>query len=95
MTILGDLVKKTREERGMTIRAVAKLTGVKASGLSQLEKGITQAPNLYTAIRLAAALDIEPAWFMAACLQDWLPETPDALPSRVRARLDAIRNAGA
>lgn len=95
MTILGDLVKKTREERGMTIRAVAKLTGVKASGLSQLEKGITQAPNLYTAIRLAAALELDPAQLAAACMQDWLPETPEALPNRVRARLDAIRNGSA
>lgn len=58
MSELGDLIAKTRKDRGMTLRELAAATGGKVSNayISQIETGKILEPSLVVVHRLAVAL---------------------------------------
>jgi len=54
---LGDAVRRRREEKGLSLRDVADVTGVSASTLSRIENGAGK-PDADNIARLAAWLDM-------------------------------------
>ena len=54
--LMGDRVRKLREERQVTQVILAERTGLRQSHISDLERGVLL-PNLLTLMRIAAALD--------------------------------------
>lgn len=54
---LGDAVRRRREQKGLSLRDVAEVTGVSASTLSRIENGAGK-PDADNIARLAAWLDM-------------------------------------
>lgn len=54
---LGDLIKKLREERGMTITEVSKKSGISIAQISRIENGKRDKPKPETLYSIAKALD--------------------------------------
>lgn len=57
-TTLGDELRSIRETRGLTLRAVEKLTGISNAYLSQLETGKIEKPSPNYLHKLAEAYNI-------------------------------------
>jgi DNA-binding transcriptional MerR regulator/quercetin dioxygenase-like cupin family protein len=53
----GDRIQMLRKRRGVSLRALASMTGLSASSISAVERGLS-APSVGTLQRLAAALDV-------------------------------------
>jgi transcriptional regulator with XRE-family HTH domain len=51
-------VREIRESRGMTLRALARSSGIDVGALSKIETGIRQAPALESLLRITAALGV-------------------------------------
>lgn len=62
ITRIGLNIKLARVERSLNQESVALETGMARSHVSQIERGIV-APSIYTIMRLAKALNVEPAQF--------------------------------
>ena len=60
---VGGQVRRWRLTRGLTLAAVAERSGLNVGYLSQIERD-KASPSLDTLAALAAALDVEPAWFL-------------------------------
>ena len=61
---MAQALKLAREEKGLSLRGLAKLSEVSLSTLSKLETGTLDNPTLSTMRKLGEALDIEPKeWF--------------------------------
>ena len=56
----GDLLRAYRRAKGWTQEELAERSGLSARGISDLERGVNQAPWRDTALALAAALDLTP-----------------------------------
>jgi transcriptional regulator with XRE-family HTH domain len=61
--VLGKRIKKAREARGLTLKAVEAAAGVSATHVSEIERGKT-APTLGALLRIASALEKDPAHFV-------------------------------
>lgn len=61
--LVGGRIRRRRTERGLTLSAVAGLTGLNVGYLSQVEND-KASPSLETLAALAAALDVPIAWFL-------------------------------
>jgi quercetin dioxygenase-like cupin family protein/DNA-binding XRE family transcriptional regulator len=61
--LVGDQIRRRRRDRGLTLSAVADLTGLNIGYLSQVEND-KASPSLETLSSLAAALDVPIAWFL-------------------------------
>jgi transcriptional regulator with XRE-family HTH domain len=55
--VFAALLKRTREERGITQEDLAYHSGITVSALSRIERGLNN-PRLSTVIRIAQALEI-------------------------------------
>jgi transcriptional regulator with XRE-family HTH domain len=55
---LGERIKTLREKRGIGMRELARLAGVKHTTLSQLERGIRADVTTETAKKIARALGV-------------------------------------
>jgi len=64
MIDLGRRVKLLRTKKGMTQATLAKAAGIKPPSLSQIETGRTKALKATTILRIAAALETNPAYLM-------------------------------
>jgi transcriptional regulator with XRE-family HTH domain len=73
---LGDLVRKMRRERGMSLRAVADASGLDWSYIGRLEKGEIGTPDPAKLQKLARGLAVEVEDFYA--LAGYL--VPEGLP---------------
>ncbi len=74
---LEQLIRETREERGLSIRKLAELAGLHHSFVSKLEAGHYDNVSPETLMALAKAMDVSPAdYFTLAGFQ-----IPDSLPS--------------
>lgn len=62
VTILGERLRKAREERGWSIRKLEAKSGVSNSAINLIESGRRPNPRLSTVQRLAAALDVSVAY---------------------------------
>jgi transcriptional regulator with XRE-family HTH domain len=60
-TNLGDYIKGNREQRGLSIRGLARDANVDATWLSKVERGIVASPDPRLLWRVARVLDIETA----------------------------------
>jgi transcriptional regulator with XRE-family HTH domain len=60
---VGAQIRRRRRDRGLTLAAVADLTGLNIGYLSQVEND-KASPSLETLSSLAAALDVPIAWFL-------------------------------
>ena len=74
---VGNQVRRWRLARGLTLLATARRSGLNVGYLSQIENG-KASPSLDTLAQLAAALEVEPAWFLMS----------DASPPTVVRRAD-------
>lgn len=54
---VGDRLRKLREERGMSMRALAQRSGLSANALSVIERNLTS-PSVSTLYKLADALEV-------------------------------------
>jgi transcriptional regulator with XRE-family HTH domain len=61
--LVGEHVRRRRRDRGLTLAAVAELTGLNVGYLSQVEND-KASPSLETLAALAEALDVPIAWFL-------------------------------
>lgn len=61
--LVGAHVRRRRRDRGLTLAAVAELTGLNVGYLSQVEND-KASPSLETLAALADALDVPIAWFL-------------------------------
>ena len=61
--LVGGQIRRRRRDRGLTLAAVAELTGLNIGYLSQVEND-KASPSLETLSSLAAALDVPIAWFL-------------------------------
>jgi transcriptional regulator with XRE-family HTH domain len=60
---LGWRIKKSREARGLTLKAVESAAGISATHVSEIERGKTS-PTLGALLRIAGALGKDPAYFV-------------------------------
>src|SRR5512147_636526 len=61
---VGELVRRLREQRGLSLRALAARTDFSPSFISQLENGQVS-PSIYSMEKIAAALGVSLAAFFA------------------------------
>ncbi|MEO1473297.1 MAG: XRE family transcriptional regulator [Pseudomonadota bacterium] len=61
---LGSEMRQVRKARQLTLKSVARETGISLSHLSAIERGATN-PSLDVVYKVAQALDIEAEWFFA------------------------------
>jgi transcriptional regulator with XRE-family HTH domain len=61
--LVGGQIRRRRRDRGLTLSAVAELTGLNIGYLSQVEND-KASPSLETLSALAVALDVPIAWFL-------------------------------
>lgn len=60
---IGRRIKRVRQERGLTLKAVEAASGVSATHVSEIERGGTS-PTIGALARVAAALGKRPAYFL-------------------------------
>ena len=60
---LGRRIKKTREEKHQTLKAIEAAAGISATHISEIERGKTS-PTLGALLRIARALGRDPAYFL-------------------------------
>ncbi|MBU3129076.1 helix-turn-helix domain-containing protein [Clostridium tagluense] len=58
MSSFAELVKMKREQKGLSLNALAKECGIDASYISRLEQGANKQPSFTNAMKLAKALNI-------------------------------------
>lgn len=87
--MVGAQIRRRRRDRGLTLAAVAEMTGLNIGYLSQVEND-KASPSLETLAALAAALDVPIAWFL---LDTSLP--PRVVRASERPKRQMPRGAGA
>lgn len=63
MATVGDRLKEARKERKLTQQALAALSGVGQSTISEIENGRNRAPGGHELYELAKALEVRLVWF--------------------------------
>lgn len=76
-TALGQLLKRSRGEQGLSLYELAVRSGINRSTLLRIEDGATTQPDVETLNVLARALELDPEEFYDARWQD----TEQPLPS--------------
>ena len=66
----GKMLKKLREERGLSLGRLAELTGISASYLNRLERSKRKSPGFPKLMALAEALKVEP-WTLVGSSLSW------------------------
>ena len=95
---LGPAVRRLREERQLSLRALAELTGFSASFMSQVENG-QASPSIASMERIAAALGVTLGEFFQSAGAEPVPVTrSDARPMLSsewsRARIESLAAGG-
>jgi transcriptional regulator with XRE-family HTH domain len=60
-TTFGTKLREMRETRGVSLRGLARSSGIDVGALSKIETGIRQAPALESLLRIASALGVQQA----------------------------------
>lgn len=55
---LGDKIRRIREEQNLSLRDLEKITGLRYSFISNIERGIVKDPRISTVIKLAKGLKV-------------------------------------
>ena len=96
---LGDLIRRGRKQKGLTLYGLADLAEMDFSWLSRLEHGRYTSPNPAQLARLAEVLDIDPARIDAVTheyLAESMPSTRTYLRSKEKLSpegMDALERA--
>src|SRR5579883_1742869 len=84
----GVLLRRYRQGAGLTQEALGERAGLSARGISDLERGVSRAPQRETAARLADALALSPAarkqLLAARSRGEWPGEQMPPRPGRPR-----------
>ncbi|MBU0596431.1 helix-turn-helix domain-containing protein, partial [Candidatus Bipolaricaulota bacterium] len=64
--MFGELVRAAREEKGLSLRALADQAGLDYSRLARIEQGTRPSPDLATTRSLAEALDLDLATLLVS-----------------------------
>jgi transcriptional regulator with XRE-family HTH domain len=91
---LGEVLKKAREDAGLSIRDLSRMTGMATGQLSEIENGIRKDPGFSTIERLAQALRIS-LDALAAALRDRRADVKSALEPSALERLAMLQKAEA
>jgi transcriptional regulator with XRE-family HTH domain len=100
-TIVGQNIRRAREEQGRGVSEVARRAGLTVSGVSFVEQGKVQNPTVDTIIRIAESLGVDPADLLkgvgAVPKVVALPRTPlaDTAPEDLDERLGGLGSAAA
>lgn len=87
---VGNLIRKLREERGVTQRKLAESIGSNYTYLSKIENGrLDHTPNSKTLIAIADALDIDRDWLLTEC-----GRPPEKLTQSIASHADFFRRLG-
>lgn len=81
---IGQLIKRLREETGLSQRKLADLSGIDRAYISQLEGGRTSSISLRTARALAKGLGRSPEIFLKPNSAALARETPEDILERLR-----------
>lgn len=63
--VVGRVIQRKREEKGLSQEAVSGLAGIGRTHLSAIERGMRK-PTLETFFRVAEALNLQPSALLAA-----------------------------
>jgi len=98
---IGKNIREAREEQGLIVSEVARRAGLTISGVTSIETGRVSNPTIDTLVRIARALDVEPAELLKEAPD---PKAPDpiviTLPSTPYTNLsiekldERLKNAG-
>lgn len=87
---VGNLIRKLREERGITQRKLAEAIGSNYTYLSKIENGrLDHTPNSKTLVAIADALDIDRDWLLTEC-----GRPPEKLAQSIASHADFFRRLG-
>lgn len=87
---VGNLIRKLREERGVTQRKLAEAIGSNYTYLSKIENGrLDHTPNSKTLVAIADALEIDRDWLLTECGQP-----PEKLTQSIASHADFFRRLG-
>jgi transcriptional regulator with XRE-family HTH domain len=64
--VLGDILKRARIHRGLSLRGVERRTGIPNAHLSQIERGVIQRPDPAIVFELASTYELD-----FALLAEW------------------------
>ena len=60
----GQRIQEARSAKGLSLRGAAKLIGIGASTLSDIETGATKLPSVEVLYKMAAVFDVPPRWLV-------------------------------
>lgn len=87
---IGNLIRKLREEHGMTQRRLAQATGSNYTYLSKIENGrLDHTPSSKTLIAIADALGIDRDWLLTEC-----GRPPEKLAQSIAGHAEFFRRLG-
>lgn len=87
---VGNLIRKLREERGITQRRLAEATGANYTYLSKIENGrLDHTPSSKTLIAIADALGIDRDWLLTEC-----GRPPEKLTQAIASHAEFFRRLG-
>ncbi|GIX04978.1 MAG: hypothetical protein KatS3mg114_0847 [Planctomycetaceae bacterium] len=87
---VGNLIRKLREERGVTQRKLAEAIGSNYTYLSKIENGrLDHTPNAKTLVAIADALEIDRDWLLTEC-----GRPPEKLTQSIAGHADFFRRLG-
>jgi transcriptional regulator with XRE-family HTH domain len=87
MTTFGEIIKKRRKEKGLTLERVAKKAGTNKGYISGMECGKVNPPSIKVTARIAHVLGIDPGSLM---LQGYVDKAPKEIRNLVRSRVGTI-----
>lgn len=64
MSTIGTIIRKRREEKGLSLMKLGQLCGVSDSAIQRIETGTHKTPNWNTLCSIARVLDIHPLEFL-------------------------------
>lgn len=76
---VAHILRREREERGLSMNHVAERAGLSQQMVSYVERGMRN-PTLETLLRIAAAIEIDPAKTLAQAIQEARKVTPKRKP---------------
>jgi len=61
-SVVGGRLRELREKRGLSVADLARMSGVDRNAISMVENGSSNAPSFPNGVRLALALNADPAY---------------------------------
>ncbi|WP_378146883.1 helix-turn-helix domain-containing protein [Cnuibacter sp. UC19_7] len=90
--LLGSRIREERQRFAINQMELAELAGLHFTNLGKIERGQAN-PSLHTILRIAGALNVDPATLVEGMTADMLPDRPHKITvaDLIKAREDAQR----